>query len=71
MFKATALFGHPEDPDAFEEYYAIFIYLWSIRSLTCNTFIRGRSSLRQTEATRRITGLGSYGLRAWISCRVA
>jgi uncharacterized protein (TIGR02118 family) len=22
MIKATALFGHPEDPDAFEEYYA-------------------------------------------------
>ncbi len=22
MVKATALFGHPEDPDAFEEYYA-------------------------------------------------
>jgi uncharacterized protein (TIGR02118 family) len=22
MVKATALYGHPEDPDAFDEYYA-------------------------------------------------
>jgi uncharacterized protein (TIGR02118 family) len=71
MVKATALFGHPEDPDAFEEYYANTHVPLVHKIPNLQHFYQGRSSPRQTEAIRHITGLGNCGLRAWISCRVA
>jgi uncharacterized protein (TIGR02118 family) len=70
MVRVTALFGHPENPDAFEEHYANTHTPLVQKIPNLQRFDRARSSPRPTEASRRIIVLRICGLRAWSRCRV-
>ena len=71
MVKLTVLYGHPDDPDAFEEYYADTHMPLVDKMPTLRGTRRPGSSLHQTVASHTTTASSRVTSRTSMSCRVA